>query len=64
MRWLMLVAAFCCLLFLPSLLCCWAGGWLLLFGLLALGCWLWLGWWVLAAWLAWRRHADGDEDYV
>lgn len=34
------------LLILPAVLCCLAGGWLLLFGVLALFCWLQLGWWV------------------
>ena len=60
---LWLCGIFCWLLLLPALRCCVAGGWLLLFGLLALGCWLILGWWVWLAWLEWRQREDFD-DYV
>lgn len=35
------------LLILPAVLCCLAGGWLLLFGVLALVTWLEMGWWVM-----------------
>lgn len=53
------------LLAMPAAVCCLAGGWLLLVGLPALGCWLLLGWWIFAAWLDWRRRRDGgDDDYV
>lgn len=48
------------LLMLPAVLCCWAGGVMLLFGVLALVSWLQLGWWVLEEVLRWRRQS-GDE---
>ena len=64
MGWLVLLAVFCGLLILPALLCCWAGGWLLLFGLAALASWLWLGWLIFMAWWGWRRHEAGDDDYA
>ncbi|HIU09688.1 MAG TPA: hypothetical protein IAB00_00310 [Candidatus Avidehalobacter gallistercoris] len=49
------------LLVLPALFCCAQGGWLLLFGVLALVGWLQLGWWVAESWWSWRR---GEDDYV
>ena len=61
MIWLAFI--FCALLFPPALLCCLVGGWLLLFGLAALACWLVIGWWIWLAWLDWRRQAEYD-DYV
>lgn len=65
MLWLLLVLAFAGLLALPAVVCCLAGGWLLLAGLPALACWLLLGWWVLSAWLDWRRRLNaGGDDYV
>lgn len=60
MLWLLLL--FCGFLALPALLCCLAGGWLLLLALPAVACWLLLAWWVWLAWRAWRRR--DDDDYV
>lgn len=50
------------LLILPAVLCCLAGGWLLLFGVLALVTWVQVGWWVcedVGRYL--RGHGHYDE---
>ncbi len=48
------------LMILPAILCCFAGGWLLLFGVTALIAWLQIGWWIIEEGKACLKH-HGDE---